>query len=471
MSVLAGLSPERVFYYFERIAAIPHPSGDTAALRDYCAEFAKAQGLRYATDNGGNVVIYKPASAGYEEHPTLILQGHLDMVCEAEESCKQDFTKEGIKLRITGDTVRACGTTLGADNGIAVAMALAILEDDSIPHPPLEVLFTADEEVGLLGAAALDGSLLSGRRLINIDSEDEGVFTVACAGGLRAEMRLPVCRSASDGYLTRLSLSGYLGGHSGIEIGNGRRNAILDLFSLLRTVPALRLVGAGGGGKDNAIPRTVSASVLTPSPIDESALQSLFSAFLKEETEAALVLEAEGYTEVDALTEDATKNLLSFTASLPNGVLAMSRDIEGLVETSLNLGVLSVTDEEAVFASGVRSSVNSDRAALSEKLSALTEAHGGDYKTHGEYPAWEYRKDSPLRDAAARVFEGLYGFAPRVEAIHAGLECGLLSDKLLGLDSISMGPELHHVHTPEESMSISSVARTYDFLLELIKEL
>ena len=471
MSVLAGLSPERVFYYFEKIAEIPHPSGATAALRDYCAAFAEANGLAYAKDGGGNIVIYKPASPGYENRPTLILQGHLDMVCEAEEDCKQDFTKEGIKLRITGDSVRACGTTLGADNGIAVAMALAILEGKGVVHPPLEVLLTADEEVGLLGAAALDATLVSGRRLINLDSEDEGVFTVACAGGMRAEMRLPVCRAAADGYLTRLSLSGYLGGHSGIEIGKGRRNAILDLFELLRKIPDLQLVNAEGGGKDNAIPRTASATVLTPSPIDREGLQDLLSHFREIEVEAELLTEEEGYTEADALTAASTENLLSFTASLPNGVQAMSRDIEGLVETSLNLGILASGDAEFIFSSGVRSSVNSARAALSARLAALTEAHAGTYATHGEYPAWEYRKDSPLRDTATRVFERFYGFTPNVEAIHAGLECGLLSDKLLGLDSISMGPELHHVHTPEESMAISSVARTYEFLLELMKEL
>ncbi len=471
MSVLESLSPSRVFYYFEQICAIPHPSGMTAGVRDYCASVAERLSLPCRADDGGNLVICKPASRGYEGHPTVILQGHLDMVCEAVEGCKINFTKEGITPTVTGDTVRALGTTLGADNGIAVAMALAILEDTSLAHPPIEVLLTADEEIGLLGAGALDASLLSGRMLINLDSEDEGIFTVSCAGGVRADMRLPTVREAAVGYLSTIRLSGYCGGHSGIEINNGHRNAILDLLSLLSSVPALRIVSLSGGGKDNAIPRAAEACVLTETPIDEAALTSAISAFLEEEPDAELSVSATGYTDAEALTGSATQSLLEFAAALPNGVLKMSEDIADLVETSLNLGILEMNEDAVTFTSALRSSKNQARTELSDRLSALCRTFGGSYSTHGAYPAWEYRKDSPLRDTATAVFTKMYGHAPIIEAIHAGLECGLLSDKLPGLDSISIGPELHKVHTPEESLSISSVARTYAFVCKILEEL
>ncbi len=469
--MLESLSPSRVFYYFEQICAIPHPSGMTAGVRDYCASVAERLSLTYRADDGGNLVICKPASRGYEGHPAVILQGHLDMVCEAVEGCKINFTKEGVTPTVTGDTVRALGTTLGADNGIAVAMALAILEDASLSHPPLEILLTADEEIGLLGAGALDASLLSGRMLINLDSEDEGVFTVSCAGGVRADMKLPALRENGVGYLSSIRLSGYSGGHSGIEINNGHRNAILDLLSLLSSVPALRIHALSGGGKDNAIPRAAEALVLTEAPIDEAAFSARLSAFMKEEPNAELSVSATGYTDAEVLTDASSQSVLAFAAALPNGVLKMSEDIEGLVETSLNLGILSTDTDTVSFTSALRSSKNRDRTELSDRLCALCDRFGGSYGTHGAYPAWEYRKDSPLRDTATAVFTKMYGHAPIIEAIHAGLECGLLSDKLPGLDSISIGPELHKVHTPEESLSISSVARTYEFVCKILEEL
>ncbi len=471
MRVLEGLRPQEVLRYFEELCAIPHGSRDTKRISDYCVRFAKEQGLRYVQDESNNVVIYKPASEGYEEHPTVILQGHLDMVCEKDGNCDIDFSTDGLRLRHDGEYIFAEGTTLGGDDGIAVAYALALLSDKELRHPPLEAVFTVDEEIGMLGADAMDMSVLQGRRLLNCDSEDEGVLTVSCAGGATAKLTLPLEREQAKGRIWRMTVEKLTGGHSGVEINRGRANANKVLAEILKELPA-RLVCIDGGSKDNAIPRACTAYVLAENPKEAffAAAERIKSTLPAGETAVEFSC-AEAQCEMLPLTEDSSKALLGLLNDLPNGVQAMSEDIEGLVQTSLNLGILKTHGDRATMTFSVRSSVNSEKAELIEKLKTVGKIYGASYSQSGEYPAWEYRKDSPLRDVMVAAYEELYGQKPVVEAIHAGLECGIFSDRLKGLDAVSFGPQMHDIHTSRERLSIASVERTWDYLCRVLEKL
>ena len=476
MSVLDQLEPGKVFQYFERICAIPHGSRNTKAISDWCVAFARERGLEYHQDSANNVILIQEATPGYEDAEPVILQGHLDMVCEKEAGCPKDMEREGLDLAVEGDTVFARGTTLGGDDGIAAAMALAILDDASIPHPRLEVVLTTEEEIGMLGAAVLDVSPLRGRQFINLDSEEEGVFTVGCAGGSLTRCTLPVERAPFAGTALRLTVSGLTGGHSGTEIHNGRANANMLLGRLLRAMAAvteLRLVSASGGAKDNAIP--VAAEAVAVAADGEAARDAFMAlaAQLKKEyrvTDPALAASVSD-TETSGLPMDgdSTRRALCFLACAPNGVQEMSREIKGLVQTSLNLGILRTEEKEMSAAFCVRSSVASQKDMLHDRLRCLTEALGGTVDISGDYPAWEYRPDSALRERMTEVFREQYGHEPRIEAIHAGVECGLLCGKLPDLDCVSIGPDLKEIHTPREQMSISSVQRVWAFLLEVLK--
>lgn len=476
MAVLDHLEPKNVFRYFEELCAIPHGSGNMKAVSDWCVDFAKQRGLEVYRDAMHNVMIIKEASAGYEAAAPVILQGHLDMVCEKAPGCVRDMETEGLELAVEGDFVRAVGTTLGGDDGIAVAVALAILDDDSIPHPRLEVLLTTEEEVGMLGAAALDASPLRGRQMVNLDSEEEGVFTVSCAGGSRVTCRLPVTRESYDGTALCVKVSGLNGGHSGAEIHKGLANANVLLGKLLRTAATaaeMRLAFAAGGLKDNAIPVAAEAVLVTKdAPAAEAAMREM-AAELQQEYRAA-----DGGLQVDVeeivakrlpMDEDSTQRVLWLLACLPNGVQEMSQDIEGLVQTSLNLGIMETTETELAVVFCVRSAAAMRKIMLHNQLRALTEQLGGMVEITGDYPAWEYRKDSPLRQRMTEVFCEQYGREPKIEAIHAGLECGILCGKLPGLDCVSIGPDLLEIHTPRERMSISSVQRIWAFVLEVLK--
>ncbi|MBQ6160685.1 MAG: aminoacyl-histidine dipeptidase [Oscillospiraceae bacterium] len=478
--VLEGLQPERALYYFEEIAKIPHGSRNTKQISDYLVDFAKAHALRYVQDEVNNVVIYKEGSAGYEHHPTVILQGHMDMVAEKTKDSPIDFTKDPLELRTDGVDIWAEGTTLGGDDGIAVAYALAILEADNIPHPPLECVFTVDEEIGMEGAAALDPELLKGRIFLNCDSENEGILTVSCAGGARSDLNLPISIEAAEGKGIHIYVDGLTGGHSGAEIHKGRANSnkvMGELLSkLLKRLP-YRLVYVRGGQKDNAIPRYSMAKIIVAenrledalADIDELAAQILRE--LPKEEEKAKITRELCVCRGKAMTIASTRKAVGLLSDVPNGIQAWSKDIEGLVQTSLNLGVLKTEDGELRMSFSVRSSVEQEKLALFEKLRALAEKYGASYGEHGNYPAWEYRKDSPLRELMSRVFEKLYGRKPVVEAIHAGLECGLFSGKLPGLDCVSFGPDMQDIHTTRERLNLASTARTWKYLLAVLEQL
>ena len=471
MRVLEGLEPKRVLYYFEDLCRIPHGSGNTKAISDYCVRFAVSHGLAYKQDEWNNVLITKPAARGYEDHPTVILQGHLDMVCEQDPDCPLNMETDGLQLATDGEYIFARGTTLGGDDGIAVAMALAILEDETLAHPPLEVLFTTDEETGMYGAAGVDPAWLSGRLLINADSENEGVLTVGCAGGARAALTLPVTCAPANGGCYTVTVSGLLGGHSGVEIHKGRLNANAVMGAFLHRLTAdYRIVSLGGGSKDNAIPRTCECVIQTAE--DPTALAAAFVTTAALPTDPDLTITvAPAPAATAALTAADSRRVAEFLVAVPNGIQAMSADIEGLVQTSLNLGILTLTDEELTATFAVRSSVNDEKRSLLAALVDCAARFGGKADIHGEYPAWEYRQNSPLRDTMCQVYRRLYGADPVVEVIHAGLECGLLSDKLPGLDAVSFGPDMEDIHTSRERLSVASTARTYTYLCETLKSL
>ncbi len=477
MSQLDRLEPKEVFSFFEQLCAIPHGSGNTRAVSDWVAEFAKTRGFWYVQDALDNVVIKKPASPGYEAAAPVILQGHIDMVCEKTADCEKDMTREGLDVAVDGDVVYAKGTTLGGDDGAAVAMMLAVLDDDTLPHPSIEAVFTADEEVGLLGAAALDASVLDGRRLINLDSEAEGVFTVSCAGGARANCRIPVARETFAGAALRLTVDGLLGGHSGAEIDKGRANASKLLGRVLYTLREksdFRLCTVRGGMADNAIP-VMSEAVIVGDADAARAVAEEMERVLRDEYRATdpnvCVRVSACETELLPMSAGSTADVVTFLLCAPNGIFAMSAEIAGLVQTSLNLGILD-TEADAVKASfSVRSSVDTQKRMLLDTLRCLTERLSGDMGTTGEYPGWAYRADSPLRELMVRVFTEQYGYAPKIEAIHAGLECGLFAGKLPGLDCVSIGPDMEAIHTPGEKLHIASTQRTWKLLTETLRQM
>ena len=475
---LAGLEPARVFDFFEEICGIPHGSRNEKFISDYLVSFAKERGLKYIQDEANNVIIFQDGTCGYEDHEPVILQGHMDMVCEKDASCPIDMATEGLDVTHDGRCVFAKGTTLGGDDGIAVAYALALLDDTSIPHPPLEVVITTDEEVGMLGASVVDLSELRGRTLINIDSEDEGVFTVSCAGGAKATINLPEERRSVYGPCIRLVVDGLKGGHSGVEINQNRANAnkvMGEFMGRIQNLMPLCLTSFSGGAKDNAIPRSCQATMVAMGigleRINDIAqkLQDEVRATYDEPdaTVQAFDVDALGG---NALTTECTAKVIAMLNSVPNGVQKMSADIEGLVQTSLNLGIAKLGKGMSLTFS-VRSSVNAEKQELLQKLRDLADFYGAAYSQMGEYPAWEYKADSKLRDLMVKTYADMFGKEPEVVAIHAGLECGLLSEKLPGLDCVSIGPQMHDIHTSREKLEIASTERTWKFLLEVLKAL
>lgn len=465
---LAGLQPEGVFACFEKLCSIPHGSGNIEAISNYLKEFAESHGVRVIQDPVGDILWFQPATPGYEDHAPVLLQGHMDMVCEKDPDCTMDMAKDPLDLTHDDQFVFARGTTLGGDDGIAVAYALAVLDSSELKHPPLEAVFTVDEEIGMLGAAALDMSGLQGRVLLNIDSEDEGILTVSCAGGATSCLTVPVKRVPAQGKAWRVGVRGLTGGHSGVEINKGRANANKVLAAALQGLP-VTLCSIAGGSKDNAIPRASEAIVV--SEADDFA--ALFAANAAKAALPETEQHAEFYCEPAEAGEMLAESeaVLGLLNAVPNGVQAMSSDIPGLVQTSLNLGILT-TDADAVrLTFSVRSSVNREKFGLIDQLKALAARFGGSYSESGEYPAWEYQKDSRLREVMVEVFEAQYGRKPVVEAIHAGLECGIFSDRLPGLDAVSFGPQMHDIHTSRERLDIASTARTWEYLVAVLERL
>ena len=466
--------PQAVFRYFAEIAAIPHGSGHTEQIREWATVTALKLGLSVQADEAGNVIIRKAATAGYEDHPRVILQGHLDMVCAQLPECKKDMLHEGLDLVWGGEYLSAEGTTLGGDDGIAVAYAFALLESDTIPHPPLTVILTADEETGMDGATGLSPEQLDGVHLINIDSEEEGVFTVGCAGGVRSHLRFPVLMQPAAGTALTVSLSGLTGGHSGAEIHKPLLNANAAVLRLLSGIQnPIRLAAFCGGVRDNVIPTECAAQLYTEEPDLVQASLSAGLAALKEEYpgETGIRLEITGEeASGQALSAVNTQTLLYTLNRLPNGVQEMNEQLN-MPETSLNLGIFALEDDAMQVDALIRSGVNAKKRALADTLRQIAEQAGGSCSESGDYPAWEYRPGTALEETAVRVFAEQYGSEPQIVTIHAGLECGILSDKAPQLACISIGPDILDIHTPRERLSIPSVQRTWEFLRALLAAL
>ncbi len=482
MRVCEQLKPKKVFAYFEDICQIPHGSRNTKAISDYCVSFAKDHNLKYIQDEDNNVVIFKEASAGYEACEPIIIQGHLDMVCEKESGVDIDFEKDGLRLYVDGDFLKAEGTTLGGDDGIAVAYALAILDDDSLEHPPLEIVFTVDEEIGMLGAESMDLSMLKGRKLLNIDSDEEGIFLTSCAGGLQAECQLAVSRMEAEGIQYEIKVGGLQGGHSGSEINKERGNAIWLLGRVLDSLNkdiSFAIESMEGGLKDNAIPRDARAVILLESEEAGKDLcdnlqdleQKLQKEFQSSDPDISISCQKIQQGKSLVLHGSTASKILFFLRMMPNGIQHMSMDIEGLVETSLNAGIMRLTEDTFSVCFAVRSSVTSRKMEVADRLTFLTEFLGGEITIAGDYPAWEYKADSVMRERMADTYRDLFGEEPKIEAIHAGLECGLFSGKLPGLDCISFGPNNYDIHTPKERLSISSTERIWKLLVEFLKRM
>ena len=478
--VLEHLEPRAVLRWFEALSAVPRGSGNTKAVSDFCVRFAQERGLEHRRDALGNVVIVGPAAPGYEDAPTVIVQGHLDMVCAKAPGCAKDMEREGVTLRVDGDWLSAEGTSLGGDDGAGVAIALALLDDPSLPRPRLEAVFTVDEETGMFGAAGLDASGLRGRSVLNLDSEAEGIFTVSCAGGARANCAWDFPTERAEAMPVTLRIEGLTGGHSGVEIDKWRANANQLMGRLLRTLAkhaAPRLISLHGGEADNAIPvRCDCRLALAPEELDAlaEAVERCRAEFSGEHrvSDPGLTLscEAEAVAPLEAVSAPDSLRLIDALTLFPGGIQAMSLDMPGLVETSLNLGILRLEAGQARASFSLRSSVASRKAWLKERVAAVCAVTGGSVEFAGDYPAWEYRADSPLRERMVSVYRRLTGQDPQVVAIHAGLECGLLSEKLPGMDCVSIGPALECIHTPDERMSLSSLQRTWDFVKEVLKE-
>jgi len=479
MRALENCEPKRVFYYFEELCKIPHGSGNTKQISDYLADFAKEQGLEYVQDEMNNIVIYKPATPGYENAPTVIIQGHMDMVCERRPDVEHDFTKDPLNISVKDGYVTANGTTLGGDDGIAVAYGLALLESKEIAHPALEVLITVDEEIGLLGAVGLDCSVLKGRRLINLDSEAEGSLWISCAGGLSGISRIPVKRVEAEGQKVKIKICGLMGGHSGAEIDKKRANANVlmgrFLYTLQKTA-AYEIISMAGGQKDNAITRECTAELLAEDAEAVKLCAEKVQKGLREEytgSDEGITIEVteQGSSKEMVLHPTSREKVLFFLMEVPFGIQKMSGSIEGLVETSTNIGIMKLEEESFMGTSSVRSSVGAASDALSDKICYLTEFLGGTYTVQGAYPAWEYRKDSPLRDKMVEVYQDMYGQKPNVVAIHAGLECGLFYKKIDGLDCVSLGPNMKDIHTSEEVLDIASTERVWNYLVKVLEYL
>lgn len=481
--VLEGLKPADVLRYFEELTRIPRESGHEQAVSDYLVAFAKEQGLDVIQEPCMNVIIKKPASPGYEQAPGVILQGHMDMVCVKEDDLDFDFETQPLPIYVDGDWIRTRGTTLGADNGIAVAMGMAALADKSLAHPELTLLVTVEEETGMDGVLNLNPANVSGKILLNLDSGVEGEALVSCAGGVRNFVKLPLSFTelAGDGLESYdIVIAGLKGGHSGVEINQNRANAnklMGRLMEALKGLEGLGVFGINGGEKDNAISKRAVLGVTVPQSA-ASALQEAVAAFearTQVEFQSAdpgitVTLEPAGLT-VKVLDAQTQEKAMAALLLLPFGPQTMSHDIPGLVESSSNPGTAVMTQDQLVICNAIRSSVKSLKDALNEQIAALCRLIGAENELVSDYPAWPYSPVSPIRDLVQEVYKRQTGEEIRVEAIHAGLECGFLAEKLGDIDMISMGPTMVDIHTPKEALSISSTERLYAFLVELLKEI
>ena len=478
--VLEKIDYKKVFYYFEEISSIPRGSKNNKEISDYLVGFAKEHGLEYIQDEFLNVIIIKEASKGKEHCEAVVLQGHMDMVCEKESDVMHDFTKEGLDLKIEGDFIHAKGTTLGADDGVALAYALAILDGDYV-HPRLEVIVTTDEETGMEGATGLDTSMLKAKYMLNLDSDEEEVLIVGCAGGMRSSFDLPVQYEEAQGIMLSVSVIGLYGGHSGTDINKNRTNATLLLSRLLFELQeecTYSIIRMYGGSKDNVIPREAYADLV----INESDQDLILSKItrLKEtyqnelrgsEPNLDILVNLQQESNYQVLLADSLKKVLLLLLNTPNGIQVMSSNIENFVESSLNLGIFHIEDNKAHYSYSVRSSSASYKRYINHKLQLFAESMGCTYSTYGDYPAWEYREESKLKDLLVELYQQEFKRKPKVEAIHAGLECGIIASKMPGIDIVSLGPNTHDIHTPQERLSISSAIRVFDYVIKILEKL
>ncbi len=478
--VLDGILPEKVFYYFEEISSIPRSPGKCGRISDYIVGFAEEHSMSYIRDDMGNVVVKKPSIKSDDKRDTVILQGHMDMVCEKsyDYEAKHDFTKDGLKLSVLDDYIFAKGTTLGADDGIAIAFMLSILDDDTLDLPPVEALFTVDEEDGMRGAIGFDASCLTGKYLINLDHEVEGEILTCCAGGKRVKCSLPVSYEKAEGIGYSIVICGLAGGHSGMEIDKGRGNANLLLGRILHTITksmtySVRYIG--GGLTDSAIPREAKAEIII-NPKDEDLLEGIiekYSGIICDEFEGIeenmmIYAEKTGEDSGMCLDKESKRRIGFLLNTVPDGIIKMSRKNEGLVRTSLNSGIMKLSDTSFDLIINMRSLAESEKDALADKIQYLIETIGGTYTEEYDYPAWEYKSDSKLRDIAFESYQRVFSKNPKLRGFHAGLECGVFFKKIEGADIISIGPEINNIHTPKERLSISSTQRVYTYILEIL---
>jgi len=474
---LAGLEPETLFGYFEKLCSIPHGSGNTKAISDYFLSFAQEHGLRSHRDEGGNVILFKDASAGYEDHPPVILQAHMDMVCQKEEGCTRNMETEPLDVTHDGTYVYAEGTSLGADDGAGVAMCLTILSDDTLEHPALEVVFTNDEEVGLVGANAADLSMLKGRQLINLDGATDTTFVAGCAGGARVTLQMPLTSAPCSQAVLDIRLDGLHGGHSGGLIHMNFANANKEMAKLLqqlREQMALRIVSFAGGTAGNAIPRSCQAQIALDAA-DVPKAKALCKAFIEElkntydEPEALMSAQLLDEGAQQAYTAECSDAIIGFLMELPNGMLEWNEQFK-IPMTSLNLGITK-TGEYLNILTNVRSNVNKKRQNLQDQLKTIGEKYGCTYSQSGVYSAWEYREDSPLRDTMVAQYKQMNGKDPVIRVTHAGLECGVFGEKLPGLDCVCAGCNMRYIHTAQEVLEIASFGKVLNYFKQVLKSL
>ena len=482
MGILSDLKPKKVFEYFELLSSVPHGSGNTKQISDICVDFARRLGLEYYQDELNNVVIIKPATEGYESSAPIIMQGHLDMVCTKDDDCDIDMAKEPIRLTVDGDWVRAIGTSLGGDNIVAVAMIMAVLDSDDISHPRVEAVFTVDEETGMDGAMGLDVTPLRGKMMLNLDSEEDGVLTCGCAGGARVDCSIPARREEipADFVCAKIIISGLQGGHSGVDIDKGHASSNQLMGRLLYNLSLatdLRLIELWGGKLDNVIPLYTESVIAFPAAdlAKIEALEADFADKFKFEystAEPGMEITFEKCeSAAKAVSREDTGTMLFTLLTVPYGVEAMSMDIKGLVQTSLNLGVLKLNEETLNFSFATRSSILSQKEMLVQRVTAILERVGGTATVRSSYPGWAYRKDSLLRDTIAAAYKDQSGKDAVISATHGGLECGMFIEKIPGLDCVSIGPDLREVHSTRERLSISSTARLWELVCEVLGRL
>lgn len=481
MAVLENYEPKKVFQYFEELSGIPHGTFNTKEISDYLVAFAKEHSLEYHQDEANNVIIYKPGTAGYENSEPVIIQGHIDMVCEKRPGSNHDFKKDPLQLFVEDGYVKAKDTTLGADDGIAVAMTMALLDSTDVAHPPIEAFFTVDEEVGMGGANAADLSLLKGHKLINIDSEEEGYLTTGCAGGVRISSILELHREEKTGTVAMIKIHGLTGGHSGAEIHEQRGNAHKMMGRLLNGLLGMvdfRLVEVGGGSADNVIAMEDTARILLKkedvAKVSDfvKEMKTIFDdEFMGDEPNLQVDFADEGEKKASVMTKEETEKVVRYLVAVMNGVQSFSRKLEGLVQTSLNMGRVACSEKEVTFYHMIRSSVNTEKDEIRARVEALAALVGARTEIDSEYPAWEYRPESELRKVMEEEYEKMYKEKPVVLAIHAGLECGLFLGKRPDFDCVSIGPNMFDVHSFNERLEIKSTERTYEYLKNVLAAL